>query len=293
MSPPPSSWHLLPRNDPRVKDTTLVDPARARIEWLRLARAIEAQGARIAVQPPDDALVGMPFASEAGQPLPPRSPGGRRRFLLPNMKQDHRKPERPRWASFVERLGFEPVDVAEGFWEGQADVARLGDLTFLFWGVRTDRAGAEAAKKHFDGETMLVELWEPAHHGNIALLPMDKARTVLVCADVVDDDSLALLEVRCGRDRLHFVSADEMHHHAMNVLPIGDAVLAPTVLQPRVRKIIEKHRAKIVELEMQELCDKAHGACRRFVCKVEDADDVVIPEDLSLAAYADAAASDA
>lgn len=284
MSPPPASWPLLPRSDPHASTSGEVDPTLARTEWARLARAIEATGAKVAVLAPDDQLVGMPFAAEAGHPLPKR-PGEKRRFLLPNMKQDHRKAERARWAEFVARLGLEPVSVADGFWEGQADVARLADLTFFFWGVRTDKAGAEAARKHFDGETMLVELWEPAHHGNIALLPVDLTRHVIVCADVVDDDSLALLEARLGRDRVHFVSEDEMHHHAANVLPVGDKVLVPHVLQPRVRKILERQRLEICDLEMQELCDKAHGACRRFVCKIDDADDVVVPTELGLEAF--------
>lgn len=285
MSPPPSSWRLLPRNDPRIKAAGEVDPALARAEWLALARAIEGLGGRIAVQPPRDALVGMPFASEAGHPLPPKSPGAKRRFLLPRMKQEHRQPERDVWAEFVTRLGFEAIDVGAGLWEGQADVAKLGDRTFLFWGVRTDREGAEAAREHFEGETLLVELWEPAHHGNIALLPLGGTHSVLVCADVVDDDSLANLEARCGRDRVHFTSEDEMHHHAMNLVVIGDTVLAPEVLQPRVRKILDKHGLTIVDLELSELCDKAHGASRRFVCRVEDADDIVVPPDLTLEAY--------
>ena len=284
---PVSSWSLRGLTNLWGKDAPDIDAGQAREEWLRLAEGIEALGGKVAVLPPDDALPGLPFAAEAGHALMPRTPGAKMRFLLPRMKLEHRKAERDKWAPFVERLGFETVEIGAGAWEGQGDVARLGALTFLFWGVRTDRAGAEAARSHFDGETMLIEVWEPAFHGDMALLPLEHARSLVVCVDVIDDDSLALLEARLGRDRLLFVSEEELHDHALNVLPIGDTLLAPTGLPARVRRLFERNDMKVVELDMPELREKAGSATRCLVCKVEGTpDDLVIPEEHRLSVFA-------
>ena len=283
MSPPAESWHLRGRTNWKSREAPEVDAKRARAEWLEVARAIEAHGGRVAVLAPDDALTGMPFAAEAGQALAPRGEHTRPRFLLPRMKDAHRKDERTKWGPFVERLGFFKIDLEEGIWEGQGDVARFGDVTFLFHGGRTDREGARAAGAHFDGEVIFLEIWEPAFHGNMALLPLDHARSLVACADVIEDDGLAKLETRFGRDRIHFVSAAEMECYATNVLPVGDTILAPKLLPARVRRLFEKQGMKVVELDLTELCDKAGGAARCLVSRATVADDLVIPEDASLA----------
>ncbi len=287
MSPPSPSWSF--RGHPNLwgKDTPELDARRARDEWLRLAEAIEGLGAKVAVLPPDDELPALPFAAQAGHALPPLKEGGKIRFLLPRMKLEHRKGERDKWKPFVERLGFEAVEIEGGTWEGQGDVAHLGRLVFLFWGVRTDRAGAEAAGKHFDCEQMLIEIWKPAFHGDMALLPLEHARSLVVCVDVIDDDSLALLEARLGRDRLLFVSEEELHDHATSVLPIGDTVLAAMVLPDRVRRLLIRNQLKVVELAMPELCGKAGSSTRRLVCKIDGLpDDFVIPEENRLSTFA-------
>lgn len=287
MSPPGHEWRLRGRTNFRSREASEVDPERARAEWLTIARTIEELGAKVAVLPPDEELTGMPFAAEAGHGIWGASTGRKPRFVLPRMKHVHRQPERDRWAPFVQRLGFETVDIDDGIWEGQGDVARYGDVTFLFFGGRTTREGAIAAGKQFDGEVMFVEVWEPAFHGNMALLPLDHSKTLVTCADVVEDDCLAKLETRFGRDRIHFVSAEEMQHYATNVLPVGDTIIAPTILPDRVKKLFEKQGLKVKTLPMTELCEKAGGAARCLVCRVCDVpEDLAIPEDASVSHWA-------
>jgi N-dimethylarginine dimethylaminohydrolase len=243
------------------------------------------------VLPPDAEHSGLPFAAEAGHPLPPLTPGDRPRFLLPRMKAEHRRGERDLWGPFVERLGFETVELEpEGpcFWEGQGDVASFDGATLLFWGGRTDLMGAHAARKHLRGEILEIIVAEPAFHGNMALLPLESAQALLVCADVVEDDSLAVLEARFGRDRLHFVSDEEIQAYATNGLVVGDTVLAPSILPQRVRRLIEKDGLKVAELAMVELCEKAGGASRCLVCVASSVDgSVELPDDARLPRWAE------
>jgi N-dimethylarginine dimethylaminohydrolase len=150
-------------------------------------------------------------------------------------------------------------------------------VTLLFWGGRTDRTGLEAARAHFDGEILELRIEEPAFHGNMALLPVDEAGFLLVCGDLLHEDSMAALEARFGRDAMHLVSQEEIQCYATNALPIGATLLAPSIFPGRVRRVVEREGMSVAELGMPELCEKAGGGTRCLVCKIENA-----PESLSI-----------
>ncbi len=287
MSPPHAGWSIRGRANFRSRAASDVDAARARLEWLALAERIEASGATVVVlDPPTPDLTGLPYAAEAGHPLPPLRPGGKPRFLLPRMKPEHRRGEKDLWRPLVESLGFETIELGVGIWEGQGDVATFDGSTVLFYGGRTDLIGVQAARGHFSGEVLEIEIRDPAFHGNMAMLPLSHAGTVFVCADVIEEDSFALLEARFGKDRMHLVSEEEIKLYATNGLPVGDTVLAPTIIPPRVKSAIERSGMKVDELPMPELCEKAGGASRCLVCKFEDAPALDISEELTLRAAA-------
>ena len=287
MSPPHPEWSLRGRANFRSREAGDVDPLRAGREWLALAEGVEALGGTVVVLPPSDpGLSGLPFAAEAGHPLQPLAPNGRPRFILPNMKPEHRRGERDVWGPFMTKLGFDLITLDEGLWEGQGDVATFDGATLLFWGGRTDIKGMHAAKRHFSGEILELNIWEPAFHGNMAVLPLNEADAMLVCADVLHEDSLALLEARVGRDRMHFVTEEEMLLYSTNGLPVADTVLAPSTIPQRVRGLLEREGLKVAELRMTELCEKAGGASRCLVCKFADApSSIEVPAENRLAAF--------
>jgi N-dimethylarginine dimethylaminohydrolase len=291
MSPPAPGWAVRGRANLQSALGPVVDPAAARREWLALACAIERHGGRVAVLPPDDALTGLPFAAEAGHPLPPAQPGGRPRFLLPRMRPQHRWAEKERWRPFVAELGFEPIDLDAGAWEAQGDVAEFDGVTLMFFGGRSDRQGLEAARRHVPGEVLAVQIRDPALHGNMTVLPLPHAGCLLVCPDTVEDDGVAALEARFGRDRIHFVSAEESRGYATNGLPIDGVVLTAHCTPPRVEKILRAQGLGVERMEMEELCGKAGGAARCLVCVARGvSDDLAIPERARLAAWEQALA---
>ena len=266
MSPPGKGWALRGRANFKSREAGAVSPARARREWLALAEAIEGLGGVVAVLPSNDELSGLPFAAEAGHVLPARPGAAKPRFLLSRMSAPHRRGESEPWAALAAELGFEVIELARGFWEGQGDVARFEDTTFLFHGGRTDREGMTEAIACFDGELLVLELREPAFHGNMALLPLPHANRLLVCPEVIAADGMDRLERRFGGARLKPVNVDEIQSYATNGLPIGDTWLAPSSVPGRVKELVKSFGMRVVELDLRELCDKAGGAARCLVC---------------------------
>jgi N-dimethylarginine dimethylaminohydrolase len=289
MSPPGPTWHLRGRANFRSETAQPVDAAKARQEWLGLARAIEARGGQVVALPPSDpTLTGLPYAAECGHVLP-ASRGGKPRFLLPRMRAEHRRGERACWAPLAEALGFEVVDplaqLPDGeHWEAQGDVAECGGVTLLFFGGRTTRAGMEAAAAHFDGEVLRLEIREPAFHGNMALLPVPAIEKLLVCREVMSPASFAALSARFGASALFEVTEQEIRSYATNGLPVGRSLLAPSLAPARVLGWLEQQGMEVVRLHLDELCGKAGGASR---CLVSVADVVArVPEAYTLSAAA-------
>lgn len=266
MSPPAPSWRLRGRANFRSEAAAPVDARAAIREWVALADAVEARGGRVVslVPPPDTELTGLPYAAECGQVVEHR---GEYLFLLPTMFAPHRKAERELWAPAVASLGIRPVDLGAGLWEAQGDVAELDGKTLLFWGGRTDRAGVEAAARYFPGDAILVEVRQPAFHGNMAVLPLAAAGKLLVCPEVVAGDGMSALTRAFGPERIVAVTVAEIRSYATNGLPIGDAVLAPHLTPPRVLEQLRAWGLDVVVLSMTELCEKAGGASRCLVSR--------------------------
>jgi len=227
----------------------------------------------------------MPYAAEGGFVLA-RS-GAPPLFLLPRMISPHRRGEREHWALLARRMGMEVVDPGAGIWEAQGDVATFDGVTLLFHGVRTNREGMEAAARYFSGEVMRVELLAPAFHGNMAVLPLAAVDRLLVCPEVIAPPSYALLERRFGRERLVSVTKEEVRLHATNGLPLGNELLAPSVLPERVRALVEGLGMRVTSFVLRELCEKGGGATRCLVSHARlEPGSVQIPEENRLGAVA-------
>ena len=257
---------------------------------LSFADAIEARGGRVVClapwlqsggpRPPqtprsngldaDVELTGLPYAAECGQILEHE---GELCFLLPSMAAPHRRRERDVWGPAARALGLRLLELHEGLWEAQGDVAELHGRVLLFWGGRTDHAGMLAAARYFPADAIPVEVRQPAFHGNMAVLPLEAAGKLLVCPEVIAGDGLARLEVAFGADAIVPVSVEEIRSYATNGLPVGREVLAPHLTPPRVLALMRSWGLGVVVLPMVELCEKAGGASRCLVsrARVDDA----------------------
>ena len=270
MSPPGPEWQLRGRANFRSEAAPAVDARAAIREWIALADAIEARGGRVVYLEPNRELTGLPYAAECGQIVEHE---GELCFVVPRMAAPHRRREPEAWRPLAVALGLRPVELPEGLWEAQGDVAELRGRTLLFWGGRTDRAGVTAAARYFPADAIVVEVCQPAFHGNMAALPLEAAGKLLVCPEVIVGDGLARLEAAFGAEALVAVSVAEIRSYATNGLPIGGDVLAPHLTPPRVVNLMRGWGLGVVLLPMVELCEKAGGASRCLVsrARVDDA----------------------
>jgi N-dimethylarginine dimethylaminohydrolase len=284
MSPPGPDWRLRGRVNFRSEAAAPVSASAAIREWVALADAIEARGGRVVslVPSPGTELTGLPYAAECGQIV---EHGGELCFLLPNMAAPHRVREREVWRPAAAALGLRPIELPEGLWEAQGDVARFRGRALLFHGGRTDRRGMLAAARWFPPDAIHVEVRQPAFHGNMALLPLDAADRILVCPEVLVGDSLARLAAAFGEDALAEVSGDEIRSYATNGLPVGGDVLAPHLTPARVIERMRSWGLGVVILPMVELCEKAGGASRCLVSFARvDAAKIAVPPHLDFRA---------
>lgn len=286
MSPPGRAWTLRGRVNFRSREGTPVDASAARREWLAYAKALEARGGVVAALPsPAEELTGMPYAAECGLVVPRK--GAPPLFLLPRMISPHRRGEREHWEVLARRMGLDVVDPGAGIWEAQGDVAAFDGVTMLFYGVRTNREGMEAAARYLPGTVMRVEILAPAFHGNMAVLPLPAVDRLVVCPEVIAPPSYRLLEQRFGRDRLLTVTKEEIRSFATNGLPIGKELLAPSVLPERVRVLLEAQGMQVTTFVLRELCEKGGGACRCLVSHARlELGSFQIPEEYRLSAVA-------
>jgi N-dimethylarginine dimethylaminohydrolase len=266
MSPPAPGWRLRGRANFRSEAAAPVDARAAIAEWISLADAIEARGGRVIclVPDPDTELTGLPYAAECGHVVEKK---GTLHFLLPNMAALHRRGEHALWRPAAEALGLHPVDLHEGLWEAQGDVAELRGRTLLFWGGRTDRAGLDAVRHWFPADAIPIEVRQPAFHGNMAALPLEAAGKLLVCPEVIAGDGMAQLAEAFGAEALVPVTVDEIRRYATNGLPVGREVLAPHLTPERVVELLRSFGLGVVVLPMVELCEKAGGASRCLVSR--------------------------
>jgi N-dimethylarginine dimethylaminohydrolase len=276
MSPPGPDWRLRGRANFRSEAAAAVDARAAIREWASLADAIEARSGRVVclVPEPGTELTGLPYAAECGHVV---ERAGELLFLLPSMFAPHRKGERALWRPAAEALGMKPVEI-DGTWEAQGDVATFRGRTLLFFGGRTDAAGVASAARYFPEDAILLEVRQPAFHGNMAALPLEAAGKLLVCPDVLLGDGLAQLEQAFGAEAIVPVSVDEIRAYATNGLPIGDDVLAPHLVPTRVTDLMKSWNLRVITLPMVELCEKAGGASRCLVSHARvDAAKITIP----------------
>lgn len=167
---PPTFFDVRRQVNPWMQPDVTVDRTRALHQWQRLHDTYVALGHSVEVVEPGAGLDDMVFAANCGVAIDGR-------VLLSRMRDPHRDGESAIWAQWFRSRGMDVVQARHTF-EGEGDVALVGDVIVVADGPRTDaRAHDELAARFPDNEVVRVELVDPRfYHLDTALFALDDQR---------------------------------------------------------------------------------------------------------------------
>ena len=261
----------------RNPDSTLksVDSGRAWKQWHNYVDALLDGGVDIYVAEAVPELTGMVFAANAGflaGRLEER-PSHEKTFYPSHFTAEHRRPEGPEYAEFMENLGFEVADYPDDWrFEGEADafpVGRGGDLEWIFtYGFRSDPTIADWLEDDIVGEPFhRYELADPKYyHGDCILC--DLGGPLLGWSSGLVDASAERLREDFG-DRLVELEDEEGAGFAGNSFYVEtdrDRLLyTPTELGGETHEKIEAAGVTVVPVDISEFFGKGGGGPKCMV----------------------------
>ena len=270
-----------------------VDRARAIAQWHRLASLLDELGVAIYVVPADPAWPGLVYPANAGSMIPLEAPlvAREKRFVLSNLLPT-RAGEKPIYRSFVEALGFRPVEIHARF-EGEADFFPVGDDLYLFthgriveqrfrlrWGMppwsrsygfRSEATALdELARFVPDREVLALELrFEAFYHGDTCLAACgENRRFVLAYLDALSPASRAHLRDRLG-DRLLALRTPDAEIYAANAFRLSrgseELLVLPDGVSDALRRELEERGVTPVLTNVSEFWAKGGGSVKCMI----------------------------
>jgi len=149
---PPDFYGIEYEINPWMNTERQSDHAAATVQWGQLRRHIEEAGAQVSLLEPIAGLPDLVFTANAAMIC-------KNRALLSRFRYRQRQGEAPYNRCWLERNGFEVIDVPEHFsFEGAGDALFCGDTLFAGYRMRSDAAGHQAIGKMLGVRVIPVEL---------------------------------------------------------------------------------------------------------------------------------------
>jgi N-dimethylarginine dimethylaminohydrolase len=248
-----------------------VDFTRALRQAAALRSALAAEGASIVEVPFVHGAYDSVFTKDVALLV---QRGGRRRALLARQRHEVRARERDARARALADLGFEPTEGAPAVWEG-GDVVLGDDWALLGFGPRSDWSAADWLSRELDMPVVSLELVDPRlFHLDMAacLLPSGK---LLVCEEALAPPSVRLLRTELRDIEIVPVAMADALAFGLNLVPIGDAVLAGASV-PRVERTLRALELRPIHVPLGEF-HAAGGSAACLVARVHDELSVAMP----------------
>jgi N-dimethylarginine dimethylaminohydrolase len=200
--------------------------------------------------------------------------GRRRRALLARQRHEVRARERDARSRALADLGFEPTGGAPAVWEG-GDVV-LGDgWALLGFGPRSERAAGDWLARELDVPVLSLELVDPRlFHLDMAACLLPSGR-LLVCEEALAPAALRLLRAELRSHEIVPVTMDDALAFGLNLVPIGDAVVAGATV-PRVEQTLREGGLRPIAVPLGEF-HAAGGSAACLVARVHDELSVSMP----------------
>jgi N-dimethylarginine dimethylaminohydrolase len=272
-----------------------VNRNRAIAQWHRLASLLGELGVAIYVVPPDPAWPGLVYPANAGSLIPLESPlaAAEKRFVLANLLPT-RSGEKKIYRSFVEGLGFRPLEIRSRF-EGEADFFPVAEDLYFFtygtvvrqrfeprwgfppwtrrYGFRSELSALEELRRFVpDREVLALELrLEAFYHGDTCLAAFGRDRAfVLGYLDALAPPSQALLRERLG-DRLLPLRESDAAIYAANAFRLSsggeELLVLPEGVSVALRDELRARGVTPLLVDVSEFWNKGGGSVK---CMIAD-----------------------
>jgi N-dimethylarginine dimethylaminohydrolase len=270
-----------------------VDRSRAIAQWHRLAALLGELGVAIYVVPADPAWPGLVYPANAGSLIPLEAPlaAVEKRFILSNLLPT-RAGEKDIYRSFVENLGFRPIEIRSRF-EGEADFFPVGEDLYLFtygtvvrqrfaprwgfppwtrrYGFRSEMSALDDLRRFVpDREVPALELrLEAFYHGDTCLAAFGRDRAfVIAYLEALAPPSQALLRERLG-DRLLPLRESDAAIYAANAfrVPIRgeELLILPEGISDRLRDELRARGVTPIVVDVSEFWNKGGGSVKCMI----------------------------
>lgn len=251
---PPDFYGIHYEINPWMNITVKVDHANATQQWKTLCETIQACGADIALMQPAKGWPDLVFTANGGLML------SNHRMVLPHFKYPERQGELRYYRDWFHQAGIHPINEITPdtpYFEGAGDALYAGDLLFVGYGFRSDRAFFETQPYFNQDELVYCELIDPYYyHLDTCFCPLSES-LALWYPGAFTVDSQARIR---NNIELIEVSEEEAKQFACNAVVIDRHVILPTGT-PELCATLKAYHFQPHPIPMQEYI-KAGGACK-------------------------------
>lgn len=231
-----------------------VNHQEAVLQWRALRDTLQTLQVDLHYLTPVKGLPDLVFTANGGLWL------GEQKIVLPHFKYPERQGEEPHFKRWFEDNGFECVNRVSNnspYFEGAGDALFAGDLLFVGYGFRSDKAFFKTASYLDPQKMVLCELIDPYfYHLDTCFCPLNNSLAIWY-PDAFSAESKALMQKEI---ELIEVTAEEAKQFACNAVVVGKHVLLPTGT-PQLCETLKRHGLIPHPLPMHEYI-KAGGACK-------------------------------
>jgi N-dimethylarginine dimethylaminohydrolase len=249
---PPEHFGVLYEINPWMHAEVAVDRDRAREQWDALVANLEAAGAQIERQDPEESVPDLVFTANAGIV-------NGRQFVPSRFRHPERQGETPYDIEWFTEHGFAVDELPLGVsHEGAGDALPFGDVLVSGYRFRSDAASHAYLSRLTGAAVRSVELVdERLYHLDITFCPLDDRRAIIA---PLGWDRYGRTVIDALVPEPLVLEDDEALQFCANSVVVGRTIVMPTC-PPRVGRQLEAWGFDVVVSPMSEFL-KAGGGCR-------------------------------
>jgi len=229
-----------------------INQKKAHAQWENLKKVLEGLGAKVSLLKPVKYLPDMVFTADQGAIYD-------HIFIKSNFRHQERRRETSYTVDWFKKKGFTIIELpSSAYFEGQGDLAFLGEDVLLGVGYRTNEKAAKIIGKLLSCNPVLLHLINPYfYHLDTALCVLPN-KVLMVYEKAFDKSSLEALKQRASQ--IISITDADAKKLACNSTIYGNTVIMNKGCSSALRAQLKKNGLEVVEVELSEFLKSGGGA---------------------------------